>query len=83
MSKDEIIKEKINFEIEKLKLFVFILAATIAGSYTLLINLESNIYNKRLLIAGAILIFFLFLAIILLGVIFLYFQIIGMKEFDE
>ena len=64
MSKDEIIKEKINFEIEKLKLFVFILAATIAGSYTLLINLESNIYNKWIFIPGLILIFFLVLAII-------------------
>lgn len=62
--KDEIIYKKIDIEIDKLKMYVFVLVATIVGDYTLLINLESNIINKWLLILGSVIILFLLIAII-------------------
>jgi hypothetical protein len=52
MTKEDIIKEKIKIEMEKFKVYVFVVVALSSGLYVLLIRLEDTLLNKILFVVG-------------------------------
>lgn len=64
MKTDDIIKERIQVETERFKIYIWLVIVITAGNYSLYLNLENNFVNKILLIYGLVFdLFFTFMII--------------------